>query len=673
MSSLSLRQKFMLIMGGSLAAILLFTAFLTVNYVGEQARQSVEHDLTSRVALEAEKVEGFFARYSEVARTFLNNPFFKDFFTTHSQRGASDSNLNDVTRIYSLFENISQADKNIKSAFFGSAATGEYFYEEGRVGVETTGPAKNDPAKGYFANQRPWFKQAVEVGELYVSKPAVDSQDGSVSAVIQAPIYQDSKLLGVGGIDILISTLGEVLSQVKYQGQGTAFLLDASQNLVYFPSTGKLLPLHTPLSKFDSTFGNTLGFAELAKIIKRRANGMQRLTWRGEAYIGVFEHVTLNNVKMDWTMGLLVPESLVSEPVKQTFTWAMFTALGIILLVLIITYLAGSAIVAPILKMKNAMADIASGDGDLTQRLEVKSNDELGKLAGEFNRFTDKLRDLLSQTATNTNAVAAAAQQLKQVSENTSQEISQERDQVDTVSSAVMQMAVTVNEISENAAQSSAAATSADEQVRTGTQQAQDAMQEIASLAKANNEAVSVVRELAEESDNIGAVIDVINSIAEQTNLLALNAAIEAARAGDQGRGFAVVADEVRSLASRTQDSTDDIRRMVEKLQMMASQSDKAMRDGQVRSERTVEKTASVVTTLERISQSIGTVQSQSGYIAQATEQQTVVAEDINRSLVKITGLSDRTNQHAFELAKQATKLNGVAEELQQVVNQFRI
>ncbi len=673
MKSLSLRKKFMLIVGGSLAAIMLITAVVTVSYVGNQARQSVEQDLTSRVAMEAEKIEGFFSRYGEVARTFLNSPFVTDFFAGHSQRGVTDSALKDAPRIYAMFENISQADKNIKSAFFGSAATGEYFYEEGRVGVEASGPNANNPAKGYFANQRPWFKQAVETGELYVSKPAVDSQDGSVSAVVQAPVYRNNELLGVGGIDILISTLGEVLSQVKYQQEGTAFLLDASQNLVYFPTTNKSLPLHTPLSELDSTFDGTDGFTELAATIQNQANGMVRLTWRGEQYVGVFEHVTLDNVEMDWTMGLLVPETLVTGPVEQTFTWAMLIAIGIILVVLIITYLTGSAIVAPILAMKNAMADIARGDGDLTQRLEIKSHDELGQLASEFNRFTDKLRDLLSQTAANTDAVAAAAQQLKAVSENTSREISQERDQVDTVSSAVTQMAATVNEISENAAQSSAAATSADEQVRTGTQQAQDTMQEIAALAKANNEAVSVVRELGEESDNIGAVIDVINSIAEQTNLLALNAAIEAARAGDQGRGFAVVADEVRSLASRTQDSTDDIRRMVERLQTMASQSDAAMRDGQTRSERTVEKTASVVTTLEHISKSIGTVQSQSGYIAQATEQQSVVAEDINRSLVKITGLSDRTNQHAYELAAQATQLNGVAEELQYVVSQFRI
>ncbi|WP_414830170.1 methyl-accepting chemotaxis protein [Alteromonas sp. H39] len=673
MKSMSLQKKFMLIVGGSIAVMLFITALFVVNVIAGKAEQSIQQEVKNLVKLEAQSVESFFSRYGGVANTFLSNPFLKDFFAQHNARGAPESALPRAEEMYTLFRNISDDDANIKSAFFGSANTGEYFYEAGRVGVETEGPDAGDPAKGYFATKRPWFNTAVKKRKLYVTPPAVDSQDGTVSAVVQKPVFHDGKLLGVGGVDILISTVGDVIDDIRFQGKGTAFLLDDQQNIVYFPKQEVDLPLSSPVANFDNAFSDTEGFGELANRIRDSRSGIVPVVWRGESYFAVYEHAALEEPVMDWSLGILIPASLIDEPINDAITSATLMSVIIILIIAAITFVAGSRITRPILEMKEAMAEIASGDGDLTKRLEIKSNDEIGALAAEFNRFTDKLRELLQQTATHTTAVAEAAEHLRDVSQKTNSEIQKERHQVDNVSSAVTEMATTVVEISENAAQSSEAADLADSRVREGTQQAKEAMHEIQSLANAINQGVEVVSGLSKESDNIGAVIDVINSIAEQTNLLALNAAIEAARAGEQGRGFAVVADEVRSLASRTQDSTDDIRRMVEKLQNMAEQTDAVMQEGKSQSQRGVEKTELVVTSLEHISSAIGTVQIQSSQIAQATEQQTVAAEDINRSLVTISGSSDRTSQHAEELAAEATQLSGVSSELRDLVNQFKI
>ena len=673
MKSMSLQKKFMLIVGGSIAVMLFITALFVVNVIAGKAEQSIQQEVKNLVKLEAQSVESFFSRYGGVANTFLSNPFLKDFFAQHNARGAPESALPRAREMYTLFQNISGDDANIKSAFFGSANTGEYFYEDGRVGVDTEGPDAGDASKGYFATKRPWFNTAVKNGELYVTPPAVDSQDGTVSAVVQKPVFHNGKLLGVGGVDILISTVGDVIDDIRFQGKGTAFLLDDQQNIVYFPKQEVELPLSSPVSDFDNAFADTQGFAELASRIRSSSAGIVPVTWRGESYFAVYEHAALEEPVMDWSLGILIPASLIDEPINEAITSATIMSVIIILIIAAITFVAGSRITRPILEMKEAMAEIASGDGDLTKRLEIKSNDEIGALAAEFNRFTDKLRKLLQQTATHTTAVAEAAAHLRDVSQKTNSEIQKERNQVDNVSSAVTEMAATVVEISENAAQSSEAADLADNRVREGTQQAKEAMHEIQSLASAISQGVEVVSGLSKESDNIGAVIDVINSIAEQTNLLALNAAIEAARAGEQGRGFAVVADEVRSLASRTQDSTDDIRRMVEKLQSMAEQTDAVMQEGKSQSQRGVEKTELVVTSLEHISSAIGTVQIQSSQIAQATEQQTVAAEDINKSLVTISGSSDRTSQHAEELAVEATQLSGVSSELRDLVNQFKI
>ncbi|WP_338454154.1 methyl-accepting chemotaxis protein [uncultured Alteromonas sp.] len=673
MSSLSLQKKFMLIVGGSIAVMLLITAFFLVNIVGDSTRHQVEQEVAALVANEADSVEAFFSLYGGVAKTFLSNPFLKDFFIQHTRRGASEAQLSDAATVYTVFDNISSQDTNIKSAFFASAATSEYFFEQGRVGVDESGPDAGDVNKGYFASKRPWFQAAVSKGELYVTPPAVDSQDGSVSAVVQSPVYQNGRLIGVGGIDILISTIGSVIDNIRFEGQGTAFLLDENQNIVYFPKQTTPLPLSSSLTSFDSVFSDTKGFSALSRKIASTSSGQVSVIWQGEEYVAVFRHAKLDNPTMDWSLGILIPASIIAAPINSAISTAVIVALAIICLIALITYVASAKITQPLTKMRVAMADIASGDGDLTKRLDITSKDEIGALAVEFNRFTDKLRGLLTETALNTKAVSDAADHLRDVSQSTSAEIHQERSQVDNVSSAVTQMAATVVEISTNAAHSSEAANQAEAIVTQGSQQAKDAMAEITSLAEAIDQGVEVVSGLSQESDNIGAVIDVINSIADQTNLLALNAAIEAARAGEQGRGFAVVADEVRSLASRTQESTTDIRKMVERLQHMAEQTDSVMRTGKGLSQSGVEKTAKVVTSLEQINQAIGTVHEQSTHIAHATEQQTEVAQDIHKSLVAITGLSDRTSQHAEELAVEATQLSGVSTELNDLVGQFKI
>ena len=673
MQQLSIRRKFIFIVGGAIAILLFTTAAFVVANIANLTRSSVEHDVTNLVKQESQRVEQFFSNYGAVARTFLNDPFFQAFFISFNQRGATPQSIPNMSTITSVFTNISSADDNIKSAFFASNNTGEYFYENGAVGVDAEGPNAGDPAHGYFANKRPWYNSALEKGKFYVSPPAVDSQDNTISAVVQSPIYNNGQLIGVGGVDILISTIGEVIDKIRFNGEGTAFLLDEEQNIVYFPKQSKTLELSQAFSSFDTVFNDTEGFAELAGQIKGKSTGLLEVTWKGEDYIAVFNHARLENPQMNWSLGILIPASMVDGPINSAITVSTLVSLLIIAIITAVTYMAASRITYPLKKLKDVMTDIASGDGDLTKTIDIQSNDEVGMLASQFNTFTEKLRKLLRETANNTQSVANAAVHLRDVSHNTNEEIQQEKHQVDSVTTAVTEMAATVLEISKNASMASEAADDAEHQAVDGTKQAQQAMKEIDGLATSIHEAADVVSGLSKESESIGAVVDVINSIAEQTNLLALNAAIEAARAGEQGRGFAVVADEVRSLASRTQESTDDIRKMVERLQNMAQQTDSVMKEGNEKTEQGVEQAQKVVDALQAINHSIKTVQDQSRSIAVATEQQTVVAENINESLVAITDLSDVTANHAGELAEEAEQLQQVSTELQGVVSQFKV
>ncbi len=671
MQQQSLRKKFILIVGGAISLLLLVTAIIAVSHFSTMTRQNIETEITKQVEYEAQSVASFFSRYGAVAKTFVNNPFLQKFFSQHHQRGARDiENLDTLT---AMFNGISGTDTNIKSAFFASANTGEYFYEPGPIGVDTEGEHAWDPAFGYFANKRPWFQSALDHGNLYVSPPAVDSQDGSVSAVVQSPIYKDGKLIGVGGVDILISTIGKRVDDIHYHNEGTAFLLDEEQNIVYFPEKQKSLELSQPFADFDQHFSDTSGFRALSRQIASTEEGMVNVTWKGEQYIAVFKRASLRDPKMEWTLGMLIPQALIDAPIHDTIVTYALVSLLIILIITTVTWLAVTRLTRPLVTLREALTDIASGSGDLTKRLAVESSDEIGQLAEQFNLFTDKLHRLLSQAAENTEEVAKAADQLRDVSSNTNQEIQQELSQVASVTTAVTEMAATVVEISQNASTASDAASEVEAQVAQGAEQAKEAMREITGLSTSINQAVEVVSGLSKESENIGAVIDVITSIAEQTNLLALNAAIEAARAGEQGRGFAVVADEVRSLASRTRESTDDILRMVERLQAMARQTDSVMQEGHAKTQQGVTVTQQVLDSLTSIRESIRTVQEQNSHIAVATDQQKVAAESINESMVAITDSSESTASHADQLAGEASRLSSVANTLKGVIRQFKL
>ena len=279
--------------------------------------------------------------------------------------------------------------------------------------------------------KRPWFTTAVEKGKLYVTPPAVDSQDGSVSAVVQTPIYKNGALLGVGGVDILISTVGKVIDAIRYEDQGTAFLLDETKTLFTF-QTEQSVATKPSIRNFDSVFDSTEGFGKLASNMAANESGIVHVTWKGEDYVAVFEHAQLTNPQMNWSLGILIPASIIDSPINNAITTAIIVAFVIIGLIALITYFASAKVTQPLVEMRNAMAEIAHGDGDLTKRLEVKSNDEIGALVIEFNTFTDKLRSLPKDTA-NTKAVSDAADHLRDVSHATSKEINQERSQVDNV------------------------------------------------------------------------------------------------------------------------------------------------------------------------------------------------------------------------------------------------
>ena len=356
----------------------------------------------------------------------------------------------------------------------------------------------------------------------------------------------------------------------------------------------------------------------------------------------------------------------------------LFVELSLIILVAIL--LGGLVAVLSLLDVRSSFSriigateDLASGEGDLTRRLPEEGQDEFSTLSGAFNRFVEKIRQLIQRVAGTESQLQQAAEAMTETSLRTREKMDLQEGKIEEVATAMNQMTATVERVAQSAVDASEAARSADQEAQSGNQVVSEVVQAINELAGEVGNTSQMILSLKDNAEQIGSVLDVIRGIAEQTNLLALNAAIEAARAGEQGRGFAVVADEVRTLASRTQESTEEIQSMIEKLQQGANAAASSMQSGQQKTEFTVQRAGSAGEALTAITEAVSRIAEMNAHIAHAAEEQSTVARDINRNVSEIHGLSSEAVSGAEQAAKASKALQTMAEELHQVISVFRV
>ena len=352
---------------------------------------------------------------------------------------------------------------------------------------------------------------------------------------------------------------------------------------------------------------------------------------------------------------------------------------GVILAVVVTILLFGTAV--PIVRgikqsiddVVRSLKDIAQENGDLTVRIETKSEDEIGELVYWFNQFMDKLQGVVRDVVEASLPLSNLAQNLRGVTEETQRTIDVQQKSATNAKRAVDTMSGSVDGVAHSAAQAASDANEATTAASEGRQIVQQTVTSIQQLAENVRETADVIARLESDSNKVGSVLDVIKGIAEQTNLLALNAAIEAARAGEQGRGFAVVADEVRTLASRTQQSTEEIQSTIEQLLNAAHSAVEVMSRGTEQATNSVETANKAGSSLETITSTIGRINQMNEQIAHNTEDQRTVAVDIVRHVDEIHQRTEQTASRSGELGSMCNELADLAQHLESIAKQFRV
>jgi methyl-accepting chemotaxis protein len=315
----------------------------------------------------------------------------------------------------------------------------------------------------------------------------------------------------------------------------------------------------------------------------------------------------------------------------------------------------------------------ALGEGDLSRKCALSGKDEFAWMSSEYSCAQKMFATIVNEILGHAQHLSSAADQLAAVTENSKRAVRDQNAQTEQVAAAMTQMSATINEIARSASNAAGSANNAVADAVNGNRITKETMSTITSLAQQVERTFVFITKLKEESDGIGAVLDVIRGIAEQTNLLALNAAIEAARAGEQGRGFAVVADEVRTLASRTQESTQEIQEMIERLQAGANEAVLVMEEGRKRAETSVAQSAKAGESIDSINRVVDNIKDMNMHIATAAEEQSATAEEINQSVVNISNISAETATSAEQTAQATESLARLATRLQDMVGNFKI